>query len=121
MLATAVRRITGSVGSFSRAALRTVRPGLASQSGNQVTLSYRSERFSCIKERDAKRIDEFARSGKLKVLFNSNPVEFKPESVRIDVKGSAQEIPNDFVWIFAGGTPPNDFLKKLALVLEGAT
>jgi hypothetical protein len=39
----------------------------------------------------------------------------------------AQEIPNDFVWIFAGGTPPNDFLKKIAvgfgardLTLKGA-
>ena len=26
-----------------------------------------------------------------------------------------QEIPNDFVWIFAGGTPPNDFLKKIGV------
>jgi hypothetical protein len=26
-----------------------------------------------------------------------------------------QEIPNDFVWVFAGGTPPNDFLKKLGV------
>ena len=52
--------------------------GLASQTGNQVTLSYRSERFSRIKERNAKRIEDFMRSNKLKVLFNSNPVEFKP-------------------------------------------
>jgi len=26
-----------------------------------------------------------------------------------------QEIPNDYVWIFAGGTPPNDFLKKIGV------
>src|SRR5580692_8445337 len=89
--------------------------GLANQSGNQVTLSYRSERFSRIKERNAKRIEEYAKSGKVKVLFNSNPVEFKPESVIIDVTGSRQEIPNDFVWIFAGGTPPNAFLKKIGV------
>ena len=24
-------------------------------------------------------------------------------------------MPNDFVWIFAGGTPPNDFLKKIGV------
>ena len=78
--------------------------GLASQAGNQVTLSYRSERFSRIKERNEKRMQDFMRTGKVKVLFNSNPVEFKPESVIIEVKGGAtQEIPNDFVWIFAGG------------------
>ena len=89
--------------------------GLASQSGNQVTLSYRSERFSRIKERNAKRVEEFIRSRKLRVLFNSNPLEFKPEAVILEVGGSAQEIPNDFVWIFAGGTPPNAFLKKIGV------
>jgi len=26
-----------------------------------------------------------------------------------------QEIPNDFVWIFAGGTPPNAFLKRIGI------
>ncbi len=89
--------------------------GLANQSGNQVTLSYRSERFSRIKERNARRIEECSKSGKVRVLFNSNPVEFKPESVVLDVTGSQQEIPNDFVWIFAGGTPPNAFLKKIGV------
>jgi len=89
--------------------------GLASQTGNQVTLSYRSERFSRIKERNEKRIEDCVRSGKLRVLFNSSPVEFKPESVILDVNGSTQEIPNDFVWIFAGGTPPNAFLKKIGV------
>ena len=51
--------------------------GLANQTGNQVTLSYRQERFSRIKERNAKRIEDYMRSGKIKVLFNSVPVEFK--------------------------------------------
>jgi len=89
--------------------------GLASQAGNQVTLSYRSERFSRIKERNTKRVEDFMRSNKMKVLFNSNPVEFKPESVILDVAGTQQEIPNDYVWIFAGGTPPNAFLKKIGV------
>jgi len=89
--------------------------GLASQAGNQVTLSYRSERFSRIKERNEKRIEEFVRSNKLKVLFNSNPLEFTPESVILEVKGAKQELPNDFVWIFAGGNPPTAFLKKVGV------
>jgi len=89
--------------------------GLANQSGNQVTLSYRSERFSRIKERNARRIEDCMRSGKVRVLFNSNPVEFKPESVILEVGGVTQEFPNDFVWIFAGGTPPNAFLKKIGV------
>jgi thioredoxin reductase/Pyruvate/2-oxoacid:ferredoxin oxidoreductase delta subunit len=89
--------------------------GLAHQIGNQVTLSYRSEHFSRIKERNSVRLEECVRTGKLKVLMNSSPVEFKEEIVILDVKGERQELPNDFVWIFAGGIPPNDFLKKIGV------
>jgi thioredoxin reductase (NADPH) len=89
--------------------------GLASQTGNKVTLSYRSERFSRIKERNSQRIEEFIRKGKLTALFNSNPVRFLPASVVMDVKGQQQEIPNDYVWIFAGGEPPTAFLKKIGV------
>jgi thioredoxin reductase (NADPH) len=91
--------------------------GLAHQVGNQVTLSYRQDSVSRIKERNAQRIDECTRKGMLTVLFNSNPVEFKPESVVLEVQGSTQEIPNDCVWIFAGGDPPTAFLKKIGVAL----
>jgi putative YpdA family bacillithiol system oxidoreductase len=89
--------------------------GLAHQVGNEVTLSYRQERFSRIKERNVKRLDDCIRSGKIKVLFQSNPMEITAESVILDVAGSRLELPNDYVWIFAGGTPPNDFLKKIGV------
>jgi thioredoxin reductase len=89
--------------------------GLASQLGNEVTLSYRQERFGRIKERNAKRIEEFMRKGKVKVLFNSNPVKFREDAVVLNVQGQVLEMANDFVWIFAGGTPPTDFLKKIGV------
>ncbi len=91
--------------------------GLAEQTGNKVTLSYRQDRFNRIKERNAQRMEECLRKGKLTVLFNSAPVEFKDRSVLLDVNGKLQEIPNDFVWIFAGGTPPNAFLQKIGVGL----
>jgi thioredoxin reductase/Pyruvate/2-oxoacid:ferredoxin oxidoreductase delta subunit len=90
--------------------------GLAHQVGNQVTLSYRKEAFSRIKERNSQRIEECLRKGKLKVIFNSVPTEFKPVSVILEINGqSHQEIPNDYVWIFAGGEPPTAFLKKIGI------
>jgi putative YpdA family bacillithiol system oxidoreductase len=89
--------------------------GLAHQVGNKVTLSYRQSQFSRIKERNSQRIAESMKSGMVEVLFNSNPIEFKEQSVLIEVEGQQREIPNDFVWIFAGGTPPNDFLKKVGV------
>jgi thioredoxin reductase/Pyruvate/2-oxoacid:ferredoxin oxidoreductase delta subunit len=89
--------------------------GLAYQRGNKVTLSYRQERFGRIKERNTHRIEECRRSGKVDVIFNSNPVEFQEKSVILEVKGAKQEISNDLVWVFAGGTPPTDFLKKIGV------
>jgi len=89
--------------------------GLGHQTGNHVTLCYRGERFSRIKERNVRRVDDCMRTGKLEVLFQTNPIEFKVDSVTLDVKGIRQEISNDFVWIFAGGTPPNEFLKKIGV------
>jgi thioredoxin reductase (NADPH) len=89
--------------------------GLGHQVGNQVTLSYRKEAFARIKERNAQRIEESARKGKVKVVFNSAPVEFKEKTVVLEVAGKNEEIPNDFVWIFAGGEPPTAFLKKIGV------
>src|SRR3984893_18498548 len=89
--------------------------GLGHQTGNQVTLSYRKDAFSRIKERNAQRIEESIRKGKVKVIFNSSPAEFKEKSVLLDVNGKTEEIPNDYVWIFAGGEPPTAFLKKIGI------
>jgi thioredoxin reductase/Pyruvate/2-oxoacid:ferredoxin oxidoreductase delta subunit len=89
--------------------------GLAYQVGNNVTVSYRKEAFSRIKERNAQRIEDSMRKRKINVIFNSAPVEFKQNSVVLEVNGSLQEIPNDSVWIFAGGEPPTAFLKKIGV------
>ncbi|HET7295848.1 MAG TPA: NAD(P)-binding domain-containing protein [Gemmatimonadales bacterium] len=91
--------------------------GLAHQKGNQVILSYRREAFSRIKERNAKRLPEYTKSGRLKVVFNSQPVEIREKSLLLDVAGQVREIPNDYVWVFAGGTPPNEFLQKVGVQL----
>lgn len=89
--------------------------GLAHQAGNEVTLSYRKECFTRIKERNSRRIQECMRTGKIKVVFNSAPVEFTEDAVLLEANGEVESIPNDFVWIFAGGDPPTAFLKKIGI------
>jgi thioredoxin reductase (NADPH) len=89
--------------------------GLAFQKGNVVTLSYRGESFSRLKDRNAKRLQEYMRDGKLAVLLNSNVKEITDTTVVLECSGSKQILQNDFVWIFAGGEPPNDFLKKIGV------
>jgi len=89
--------------------------GLALQKGNRVTLSYRRDSFSRIKERNSKRLQDSVRAGKLRVILRSVPVEFTETAAVLDVDGIRQELPNDFVWIFAGGVAPNDFLKSMGI------
>jgi thioredoxin reductase (NADPH) len=89
--------------------------GLASQVGNKVTISYRQGGFNRIKERNVQRMDEFIKKNKLRAAFNSKPVEIKEKSVMLEVNGAVEEIPNDYVWVFAGGEPPFAFLKKIGI------
>jgi hypothetical protein len=64
-----------------------------------------------------KQLGHFLCTTGVALIFNSAPVEFRQDSVVLDVKGARQEILNDYVWIFAGGTPPNDFLRKIGVQL----
>jgi putative YpdA family bacillithiol system oxidoreductase len=89
--------------------------GLGNQTGNQVILSYRKSEFSRIKERNRQRIEESIHHKKVRVIFNSVPAEITETAVVLDVDGELKAIPNDFVWVFAGGTPPNDFLTKVGV------
>jgi thioredoxin reductase (NADPH) len=89
--------------------------GLACQKANRVTISYRKEAFVRIKERNSRYLEEAMRGGKVQAIFNSAPVEIKEHSVVLEVAGARQELPNELVWIFAGGVAPNDFLKNLGI------
>ncbi len=89
--------------------------GLARQRGNRVTISYRRSEFTRIKERNAKRLAECMRAGTIHAAFHSTPVEFTENTAVLDVAGERREIRNDFVWIFAGGEVPNDFLKSMGV------
>lgn len=91
--------------------------GLAHQKGNKVVLSYRKGEFARIKERNALRIQECIDARLLEVVFNSTPVEIGEKSVQLDVQGTVRELENDYVWVFAGGIPPNDFLTKVGVLL----
>jgi thioredoxin reductase (NADPH) len=88
---------------------------LAQQDGNQVTVSYRKHDFFRIKKRNAQRLAECLHTGKINVVFNSTPIEFRHGQVILDVDGRLRILANDLVWIFAGGTPPHDFLKKIGV------
>jgi thioredoxin reductase (NADPH) len=94
--------------------------GLASQPGNTVTLSYRREGFVRLKEKNEQRINDLIRSNKVTATFNSNVGEIKARMVTLILEdGTKKEIPNDFVFIFAGGEMPTELLKKAGVRLRG--
>jgi len=84
---------------------------------NNVTLSYRSEAFNRIKQKNSEKIKDAIISGKVKVLFNTNPVRINKDSVVLTTSMEEEElyIENDLVYIFAGGELPIQFLEKAGI------
>ncbi|MEW5798936.1 MAG: NAD(P)-binding domain-containing protein [Bacteroidota bacterium] len=92
--------------------------GLASQKGNTVTLSYRKNEFTRIKERNRTHIDDFVARKKISIEFNSEVKEIHEEKALLQTQQGLIELRNDFVFIFAGGELPNEFLKKIGIQMQ---
>ncbi len=84
---------------------------------NDVTLSYRSSKFSRLKPRNKKSIDEMISDKKLNVILNSNLTSIEDDFVEISVNENEKplRLKNDLVYIFAGGELPTQFLKNVGI------
>lgn len=89
--------------------------GLARQKGNIVTLSYRKEKFFRIKTRNEQRINEMITAKKINVMFESHVKEINKTNVLLFKDEQEINLPNDYVFVFAGGEPPFDLLKKIGI------
>jgi len=89
--------------------------GLALQPGNLITISYRRSEFTRLKDRNEKRLAEAVAGAQLRTVMGSQPVEIRPDAVVLRVGDETREIPADYVWIFAGGTPPREFLEGIGI------
>ena len=93
--------------------------GLARQKGTTVTLSYRREEFVRLKEKNEERIREMIKAGTVNAMFGSQVVEIRTDSILIKDKDNViQTLPNDFVFVFAGGELPAEFLSKIGVKLR---
>jgi len=93
--------------------------GLAKQENNTVTISYRKHKFFRIKTKNEERINELINAGKIKTLFNSNVTEIGDSIVKIQTGDDNLEIQNNYIFIFAGGEPPFNLLKKIGVAFGG--
>jgi thioredoxin reductase/ferredoxin len=95
--------------------------GLALQSSNEVTLSYRRDKLVRIKKKNQDRADALIASGKIRTLFPSQVVEIGEGSVRLTTSNGEEEVEldNDYVFVFAGGVPPFGLLKEAGVAFGG--
>ncbi len=87
---------------------------------NEITLSYRRDKFARIKPKNKELLDKAISENKLNILYNSNVLEIKDDSVLIGFsdKEETLNLPNDLVYIFAGGELPIEFLKNAGISIE---
>jgi thioredoxin reductase/Pyruvate/2-oxoacid:ferredoxin oxidoreductase delta subunit len=89
---------------------------LAEQPGSEVFLSYRREAFTRVRERNLARLEEACAERRLRVLFRSEVRAIHPDAVDLEVDaGGARRIvrvPNDDVFVMAGGTAPLEVLSR---------
>lgn len=95
--------------------------GLARQQGNRVTLSYRREKLVRIKKKNEDRIAAMFKEGRVKPIFNSEVLEIGDGFARLKVEAKEIRLPNDYVFVFAGGEPPFAFLRQIGVRFGGET
>ncbi|MFY9328453.1 MAG: NAD(P)-binding domain-containing protein [Georgfuchsia sp.] len=90
----------------------------AEQPGTKVILSYRSNAFGRVKQKNRERLAEAEQSGRLTVLLSSNVAKIEKEHVHIDHDGKAVCVENDGVIVCAGGILPTGMLKEMGITVE---
>ncbi|MHC4081768.1 MAG: NAD(P)-binding domain-containing protein, partial [Planctomycetota bacterium] len=96
--------------------------GLAEQPGNEVTLSYRKKAFFRLKARNDSRIRKALHEGRVRGMFESQVAAIEGQQVRVRIgsDGEVKEttLPNDDVFIFAGGVPPFGLLENAGVSFD---
>ena len=93
--------------------------GLAHQEDCRVTMSYRKPDLLRIKQRNAERIQPLIEAGT--IVFQGGTTVRSIGEAEVVLEGPAGPIivPNDDVFILAGGIPPFGFLRELGIGFGG--
>lgn len=92
---------------------------LAEQPGNKVSISYRRDVFSRIKPGNRERIQAAEAAKKVEVLWSTNVAQNDSDKITLKKDdGSEFTLPNDYLFIFAGGELPTPFLKQMGIEID---
>ncbi len=86
--------------------------------GTTVTLSYRSEAFSRVKQKNRELIQRAESARRLKVVLSSNVLEIGDGTVILDQGGMKITLKNDAVIVCAGGILPTQLLKDVGVQVD---
>ena len=90
----------------------------AEERGTTVTLSYRSEAFSRVKQKNRELVQRAESARRLKVILPSNVEEIGDANVTLDQGGKKISLKNDAVIVCAGGILPTPFLKDIGVQVD---
>ena len=85
---------------------------------NRVHLSYRKAHFARIKPGNQAALKQAVDNGELKLILESNVTSIHDDRVALDVTGEELNLPNERVYIFAGGELPTAFLRQAGILVE---
>ncbi len=93
--------------------------GLAHQDDCEVTLSYRKPELLRIKQRNQEHIQPLIASGRIAFHGGTTVAQIQPEACVLEKDGGRLLVPNDDVFILAGGIAPFAFLRELGVRFGG--
>ncbi|MBI3567522.1 MAG: NAD(P)-binding domain-containing protein [Gemmatimonadetes bacterium] len=89
--------------------------GLANQKDTEVTLSYRGETFSRVKDRNRAKIATLLESGRVRAIFGSVVREIRHDVAVLQLGDETTIVPNDDVVVRIGGDAPYAFLERIGV------
>ncbi|MDA0373436.1 MAG: NAD(P)-binding domain-containing protein [Planctomycetota bacterium] len=95
--------------------------GLAAQPGNRVTLSYRKADFFRLKARNEASIRAAEAEGRVRIAFETTVRSIEGDRVELESArhpGQVETLPNDAVFVFAGGVPPFGPLREVGVSFD---
>ena len=91
---------------------------VAAEPGSRVTLSYRSDSFNRVSEKNRERLRAAEISGQLTLALRTTVTQIAERQVLLDRGGESVSIDNDAVIVCAGGVLPTPMLKELGILVE---
>lgn len=85
---------------------------LSREGRNRVTLVHRGAAFDRARERNREAVGAAEREGRIAILLHSKVREILRSEVIVECNGETRQVAADYVFVFAGGESPEDFLRR---------